>query len=62
MIDDLNINKLDLARLNYGVITLIPKVQEANSIKQYMPICVSNVILKIFTKMMVNRMTVLGYA
>lgn len=60
MIRDFNENKLDIARLNYGVISLIPKVQEANDIKQYRPICVSNVILKIFTKMMVNRMTMLA--
>lgn len=60
MIEDLNMNKMDLARINYGVITLIPKVQEANNIRQYRPICVSNVILKIFTRMMVNRMTILA--
>lgn len=54
--NNLNENKLDLARLNYGVITLIPKVQ-ANEVKQYRPICVSNVILKIVTKMMTNRLT-----
>lgn len=59
MIEDFNSNKLDLARLNYGVITLIPKVQEANNIRQYRTICVSNVIFKIFTRMMMNRMTTL---
>lgn len=60
MIDDLNENKFDLARLNYGVINLIPKIQEANEVKQYRPICVSNVIFKIFTKMMSNRLTELA--
>lgn len=60
MVNDFNGNHLDMARINYGVITMIPKVLEANDIKQYRPICMSNVIFKIFTKMMVNRMTVLA--
>jgi hypothetical protein len=33
MVQDFNGNKLDLRRLNYGVITLVPKVREANTIK-----------------------------
>ena len=31
--------KLDVQRLNYGVITLLPKSAEANRIQQYRPIC-----------------------
>ena len=42
--------KLDIGRFNYGIITLLTKVKEANSIKQYRPICLLNVIYKIFTK------------
>jgi hypothetical protein len=33
MVRDFNQNKLDLKRLNYGVITLVPKVKEANTIR-----------------------------
>jgi hypothetical protein len=33
MMNDFYLSKLDIARLNYGVITLIPKVLEANSVK-----------------------------
>jgi hypothetical protein len=33
MVGDFNKARLDLQRLNYGVITLVPKVREANSIK-----------------------------
>jgi hypothetical protein len=33
MVVDFNNNCLDLKRANYGVITLVPKVKEANSIK-----------------------------
>jgi hypothetical protein len=33
MVQDFNRNRLDLKRLNYGVITLVPKVKEANIIR-----------------------------
>ena len=43
-------HNLDLGRLNYGIITLIPKLKEASIIQQYRPICLLNVSFKIFTK------------
>uniref|UniRef100_J3NFF4 CCHC-type domain-containing protein n=1 Tax=Oryza brachyantha TaxID=4533 RepID=J3NFF4_ORYBR len=49
-------NELDLKRLNYGVITLIPKVGDAINIKQYRPICVLNESFKIITKVLANRL------
>jgi hypothetical protein len=33
MVEDFIRNNLDLKRLNYGVITLVPKVKEVNTIK-----------------------------
>jgi hypothetical protein len=39
-------HKLDLGRLNYGVITLIPKSKQAFKIQQYMQICLLNVSFK----------------
>jgi hypothetical protein len=33
MVSDFNMGTLDLRRLNYGVITLVPKVKGANTIK-----------------------------
>lgn len=47
---------LDIKRLNYGVITLVPKLKEANNIKQYRPICLLNVDFKCFTKVLTNRL------
>jgi hypothetical protein len=48
--------KLDIGRFDYGVITLLPQVKEANNIKQYRPICLLNVIYEIFTKALMLRL------
>ena len=48
---------LQLYKLNFGVITLIPKKEEAVQIQQYRPICLLNVSFKIFTKVATNRVT-----
>jgi hypothetical protein len=48
--------KLDIGRFNYGIFTLLPKVKEANNIKQYRPICLLNVIYKVFTKALMLRL------
>ena len=47
---------LDLFSLNFGIISLIPKTQNATTIQQYRPICVLNVSFKIFTKVGTNRL------
>lgn len=44
--------KLDVQRLNYGVITLLPKSAEANRIQQYRPICLLRCPYKLITKVM----------
>jgi hypothetical protein len=40
-------HELDIGRLNYGVIALIPKIKDASKIRQYRPICLLNVNFKI---------------
>jgi mannosylglycoprotein endo-beta-mannosidase len=57
MFQDFHKGELDIRRLNYGVITLVPKVQEANTMKQYRPICLLNVDYKGFTKVLTERLT-----
>ena len=57
MFADFHKRDLDIKRLNYGVIILVPKVKDSNDIKQYHPICLLNVDFKIFTKALNNRFT-----
>ena len=52
----LHVDQLDLFRLNFGEIVLLPKIKEAERIQQYRPICLLNVSFKIFTKVATNRL------
>jgi hypothetical protein len=57
MFDGFHKNDLPIHSLNFGVISLLPKLQEAKQIQQYRPICMLNVSFKIFTKVLANRFT-----
>lgn len=57
MFGDFYKGDLDIRRLNYGAITLVPKVLDANTIKQYRPICLLNVDYKGFTRVLTERLT-----
>ena len=50
MFHALHVGQLDLFRLNFGEIILLPKVNEAERIQKFRPICLLNVSFKIFTK------------
>jgi hypothetical protein len=54
---DLYEHKIDLASINYGIITLIPKGEEADRIQKYRPICILQVLFKIFIKTLTVRVT-----
>ena len=56
LFSDFHREDLNLYSLNFGIITLIPKIQDATKIQQYRPICVLNVSFKIFTKIAMNRL------
>ena len=47
--------KLSIHSLNFGVITLLPKVADAAWIQRYIPICLLNMSFKIFMKVLNNR-------
>ena len=56
LFSDFHREDLNLYSLNFGIITLIPKIQDATKIQQYRPICVLNVSFKFFTKVATNRL------
>jgi hypothetical protein len=44
------LGRVDISRLNFGILSLIPKVAGATDIKQFRPIALINVIFKIVAK------------
>jgi hypothetical protein len=57
MFEKLHKVELNLSAMNYGLIPLIPKLKEANNIKQYKPIWLLGVDYKWFTKVLAMRLT-----
>jgi hypothetical protein len=47
---------LDIKRLNYGIMTLLPKVKNVVKIEQFRPICLLNYLYKWFTKVLTIRL------
>lgn len=60
MFRDFHKGELPLHSLNFGIITLLPKQNEARMIQQYRPICLLNVSFKVFTKVMANRVALVA--
>jgi hypothetical protein len=47
---------LDIKRLNFGLVTLLPKVENPTDMQNFRPICLLNVSYKIITKVLTNRL------
>lgn len=47
--------KVNISRINYGIITLLPKVSDAKKIQQFRPICLLNCLYKLITKTLTLR-------
>jgi hypothetical protein len=50
LLNDFVLGRVDIARLNFGILTLIPKVQGADIVKQFCPITLINVIFNFIAK------------
>jgi hypothetical protein len=55
LFDDFHRDKLDLYRLNFALITIIPKDNDARTMNKFRPISLLNYSYKIFTKVLTNR-------
>lgn len=57
MFNNFHRGDFNLRRLNFGMISLIPKLKEANNIRQYRPISVLNIDYTWLTKVLTTRLT-----
>lgn len=57
VIEDFQKGNIEIERLNYGVITLVPKTKDAVQIQKFRPICLLNVSFKIITKILMLRLS-----
>jgi hypothetical protein len=56
ILNDFVLGRIDIARLNFGILSLIPKVPGADHIAQYRPIALINVIFKIISKAYASKL------
>jgi hypothetical protein len=61
LVRDFEAGTLDVSRLNYAIITLIPKERNARDINKFRPISLGNCSLKIISKAMTNRIAPIGH-
>ena len=57
MFSDFHRGELSIHRLNFAMLTLIPKEADASSMKKFRPISLLNCSFKIFTKVLTNRLS-----
>jgi hypothetical protein len=58
MVMSFHVGDLELLRLNFAMLTLIPKAEDATDTKNYMPISLLNYSFKIFSKLLTIRLDV----
>jgi hypothetical protein len=56
IVNDFILGRIDVLRLNYGVLSLIPKVPGVDQISQFRPIALINVIFKIVSKCFATKL------
>jgi hypothetical protein len=55
------LGRVDIARLNFGILSLIPKVPGPEDIKQFRPIALINVIFKFVAKAYATRLSPIAH-
>jgi hypothetical protein len=56
ILNDFVLGRIDISWLNFGILSLIPKVPGVDEISQYRPIALINVIFKIITKTYASKL------
>jgi hypothetical protein len=56
LFEDFDLGNLDIKRINFGIITLLPRVKDAERIQQFRPICLLNYLYKWITKCLTLRL------
>jgi hypothetical protein len=61
ILNDFALGRVDIARLNFGILSLIPKVPGAENIKQFRPIALINIIFKLVSKAFAVRLSPMAH-
>jgi hypothetical protein len=61
LLNNFALGRAAISRINFGVLTLIPKVPEADTIKQFRPIALINVIFKFVSKVYTIRFSPIAH-
>ena len=56
LFDDFYNQRVDTSRINYGIITLLPKIKKASRIQHFRLICLLNCLYKLITKTLTLRL------
>jgi hypothetical protein len=59
MFEDFHDGKLDIFRLNFEILTMIPKESDASCMKKFRPICLLNCCFNFFTKVLTNKLALI---
>jgi hypothetical protein len=57
ILNGFSVGRVDISRLNFGILSLLPKVPGADNIKQFRPIALINVIFKLMSKAYACRLS-----
>jgi hypothetical protein len=53
MLKDFTLGRVDVSQMNFRILSLIPKVKGEDSVKQFRPITLINIIFKFIAKAMI---------
>jgi hypothetical protein len=61
ILNDFTLGRVDISRLNFGILLLLPKVPGADSIKLFRPIALINVVFKFISKAFAIRLALIAH-